>query len=216
MVSYRVLLFDLDGTLTNSKEGITKSVQYALSKLGIQEDNLHKLEKFIGPPLDESFSKFYSLSEDETVNAVKYYREYYAVKGIYENDLYPGIPELLSKLRDQDKDMYIATTKPTIFAKEVLKFFNIDDYFSEIVGSFLDGRRTSKAELIRFILSRIPEVAKRKIVMIGDRKHDIHGAKQTGVDSIAVSYGYGTLEELIKAEPTYIAGSVEELSGLIA
>ncbi len=216
MASYRILLFDLDGTLTDSKEGITKSVQYALSKLGIIEDNLHNLEKFIGPPLDESFSGFYSLGKDEVRDAIKYYREYYSTKGIYENDLYPGIPELLKKLRESDKKMYIATTKPTIFAVEVLKHFNLDDYFSEIVGSFLDGRRTSKDELIKFILSRIPEVSKNKIVMIGDRRHDILGAKQTGIDSIAVSYGYGSLEELVKAEPTYIAGSIEELYQLIA
>ena len=216
MVSYGLLFFDLDGTLTDSKEGITKSVQYALSKFGIKEDNLHNLEKFIGPPLDESFSKFYSLNEDEVVNAVKYYREYYAVKGIYENSLYPGIPELLEKFQELGKDMYIVTTKPTIFAEEVLKYFNIDDYFSQIVGSFLDGRRTSKAELIGYVLSCIPDVSKNKVVMIGDRKHDILGAKQTGIDSIAVSYGYGTLKELTKVEPTYIAGSIEELYGLIA
>ncbi|HHY13515.1 MAG TPA: HAD hydrolase-like protein [Thermoanaerobacterales bacterium] len=214
MALYEVLLFDLDGTLTDSKEGITKSVQYALSKFGIEENELKELEKFIGPPLDESFNKFYSLKDEKVDRAIKYYREYYSVKGIYENSLYLGVPELLTQLRKLDKNMYVATTKPTVFAKEVLKHFNLDSYFIKIVGSFLDGSRTSKKELIEHVLSHIPKVAKSKIVMIGDRMHDILGANQVGIDSIAVSYGYGSEVELMKAKPTYLVKSIKELQNI--
>lgn len=215
MSIYDILLFDLDGTLTDPKIGITKSVQYALSKFNIKEENLDNLEKFIGPPLMESFCDFYSFKEQEAVKAVQYYREYFSIKGIYENVLYPKIPELLIKLKNLNKKKIVATSKPTIFAEKILKHFKIYHHFSSVIGSNLDGTRTSKTEIIKFILSKLPDVKKENIVMIGDRKHDVIGAKNNGIHSIAVSYGYGTIEELINVNPTYIAGSVEELFELL-
>ncbi|MCY6371403.1 HAD family hydrolase [Clostridium ganghwense] len=215
MSKYDVILFDLDGTVTDSKLGIAKSVQYSLSKYDIMVENLDDLEKFIGPPLLDSFQEFYLFDETKANEAVKHFREYFSKQGIFENAVYPKLPELLEELKKLNKTLIIATSKPTVFAKKILDHFNLSQYFSSIVGSNLDGTRTSKSEVINFVLSTLPNISKKNIVMVGDRKHDILGARQNGLDSIAVTYGYGTTEEFKKAEPTYYAESIDDLLELL-
>ena len=214
-MSYDTLLFDLDGTLSDPKKGITRSVQYALSKLTIEEHNLESLSCFIGPPLHESFQKYYSLTDSQARQAVEYYREYFSQTGLYENRLYPGIEALLRRLRMKGKKMLLATTKPTLFAERILNCFRIQDYFNHIFGSNLDGSLSSKHDLISHILTHMRPVSKQKMVMIGDRAFDIVGAKFNGIDSVAVSYGYGSLAEIESACPTCIVHSVKELRNLL-
>ena len=214
MTGYAVVLFDLDGTLTDSKIGITKSVQYALAKIGIREDNLDNLESFIGPPLSESFQKNYGFDSNQASHAVDLYREYFSTSGIYENEVYPGIPNLLADLKGKRKQLIVATSKPTVFANQILDTFNLCQYFTAIVGSHLDGTRTSKTEIIAHALSALGEPKENSAVMVGDRKHDVIGAQGNAIDSIAVTYGYGSLLELQQANPTYLAHAVEDIGTL--
>ncbi|WP_137791088.1 HAD family hydrolase [Bacillus sp. E(2018)] len=208
---YSFILFDLDGTLSDPKIGITKSVQFALKRMGITEENLDHLESFIGPPLQQSFSEFYSFDEPQIQTAIAHYRERFKDIGMYENTLYEHIPSLLQELSDNGHTLIIATSKPTVFAEEILKYFNIHHHFDLIVGSNLDGTRTSKTEIIQHILHHYNDQPKKSFIMIGDRKHDMIGAYNTGIDSIGVTYGYGSMEELTEANPTYIVKSVTEL-----
>lgn len=212
---YNYILFDLDGTLTDPKEGITKSVDNALKYFNINVLNLDDLKIFIGPPLKESFIRFYNLTEEEAVIAIDKYREYFSVKGIYENNIYPGINDLLDKLKRKGKKIYLATSKPTIYAIEILKYFNIFDYFDGVFGSNLDGTNTNKKNVIENVLLESQIIDKSQVIMIGDRKHDIIGANENEIDSIAVLYGYGSVEELIGAKPKYILTSVLEIEKII-
>lgn len=211
MAKYKVILFDLDGTLSDPKEGITKSVQYALQKLGTNEPNLDKLVPFIGPPLQQSFAEYYGFDAEKTQTAIDFYRERFKQKGMFENELYPKIPQLLKSLQEQQLTLIVATSKPTIFAEQIVKYFNTDQFFTLIVGSNLDGTRTSKTEIIQYIIDKYKEHALEDFVMIGDRKHDIIRAKNLGIDSIGVSYGYGSPEELKKEHPTHLVHSIDEL-----
>lgn len=214
MKDYDVVLFDLDGTLTDPKEGITKSVQYALRKMGIIEENRDNLIKFIGPPLIESFRDYYGMDESDTWEAIKFYREYFTDKGMLDNEIFPGIPELLSNLRNRGYNIGVATSKPTVYSEIILKHFKIDNYFSVVIGSNLDGTRMIKSEIIEFALKTLQVPELEKVIMIGDRKHDIIGAKQNNIDSIGVVFGYGSREELETAGATYLANTVGELAGL--
>lgn len=214
MTGYAVVLFDLDGTLTDSKLGITKSVQYALSKFKIREDNLDNLESFIGPPLSESFQKHYDFDSSQAQQAVGFYREYFSTSGIYENEVYPGIPDLLADLKSKRKELIVATSKPTIYANQILNAFNLDQYFTVVVGSHLDGTRTSKTEIIAHALSTLEKPKESNTVMVGDREHDVIGAQGNAIDSIAVTYGYGTPLELQRVNPTYLAHAVEDIGTL--
>lgn len=215
MRGYSRVIFDLDGTLTDPGEGIINSLLYALDFFGIQGDP-RILKRFVGPPLIDSFMKYYGFSEEQAREAVKRYREYFREKGVFENQIYEGIPELLSVLKEQDKKLAIATTKPTVFARQVLEYFRVDHYFEDdlIIGSYLDGRRTVKAELVGAVLDLL-SIDDGRLVMVGDRKYDMIGAKTHSIDSIGVTYGYGEEEEITLAEPTYIAHSVDELSALL-
>ena len=208
-MDYTTILFDLDGTLTDPKMGITKSVQYALRKFNIIEEDLDKLEPFIGPPLANSFMELYSFSKLESKKAVEYYREYFKDTGLYENELYAGMNELLEMLINQKRVLMVATSKPTIFAERVLKYFNIDKYFEFICGSNLDGTMSDKSEIIRYIVKE-KNLNKQRTVMVGDRKYDIIGAHNNGIDSIGVSYGYGSEKELKNIKPTHIIKSVQD------
>ena len=212
----QVILFDLDGTLTESGEGIINCVQYALEKLGKKEEHPENLQCFIGPPLKEQFMKYAGLSEEEGEKAVVYYREWYTTTGIFENRLYPKIPELLELLKINNKILAVASSKPEVYVKQILEHFQIADYFTAIVGSELDGRRTEKAEVIEEALRRMHlEEERDKVLMVGDRSHDVQGAISCGLQCIGVAYGYGSREELEKAGAVYIADSVEDL-GILA
>jgi phosphoglycolate phosphatase len=214
MNKYKVILFDLDGTLSDPKVGITKSVQYALQKMNIVESDIDKLECFIGPPLQVSFAEYYGFNEEETQRAIAYYRERFKEKGMFENKLYPNIPSLLFSLKEQGYILVIATSKPTVFAEQILKYFNIIDFFYSVVGSNLDGTRSSKTEIIQYILNQFKDYKPEEFIMIGDRKHDIIGANNTRIDSIGVTYGYGSFEEIRSSKPTYIAKSIEQIREL--
>lgn len=215
MTAHQVLLFDLDGTLTDPKVGITKSIQYALTQFGINETDLATLTSFIGPPLTESFHKHYGLDAAQAVQAVLFYREYFTNGGMYENAVYPGIVNLLTALAAQGKRLLVATSKPTVFAEQILAHFRLDTYFEQIIGSNLDGTRTTKTEIIAYALAEMPTDIRHTAIMIGDRKHDICGARDNGLPSIAVGYGYGTLDELVAATPMYLVHTVEQLAKLL-
>ncbi len=214
-MNYSDILFDLDGTLTNPKLGITKSVQYALRKFAIEESDLDKLEPFIGPPLAASFMETYSFSESDAKQAVEYYREYFKDQGMYENDLYEGISELLELLQSQNRRLIVATSKPTVFAEKILSYFKIDRYFEYVCGSHLDGTRTDKGEIIKHVLDE-KKIDREETVMIGDRKYDIIGAHRNNLDSIAVVYGYGSEEELRGSNPTHYIKTVKELHSVFS
>lgn len=215
MKKYDVILFDLDGTLTDPAIGITNSVMHSLKKYGIEVADRTELYKFIGPPLHESYEKFYGFSADEALQAVEHYREYYRVKGIYENLVYDGIEELLIKLNESGKKVILATSKPEIFAREILRYFGLDKYFYYAAGANLDGSRTDKAEVIAYALEAGGVSDKSSVVMVGDREHDIIGANKNGIDSIGVLFGYGSRAELENAGATYIVKTVCDIGNLI-
>lgn len=214
---FQYCLFDLDGTLTDPREGITKSVQYALSKKGINEPDLKKLEDFIGPPLRESFAKKYGMSEEEAKEAVAFYRERFAPIGVLENRIYEGIPELLSELSKQGVKIAIASSKPTVFVNKILEHFDIAKYFDVVVGSELDGKRDAKEAVVEEALRQLgilelPQDKKKKYcAMIGDRKFDMQGAKAHGLTGVGVRFGFAAEGELEAEGADYIAETVEEL-----
>ncbi|UCF71726.1 MAG: HAD hydrolase-like protein [candidate division WOR-3 bacterium] len=215
MKHYTTYLFDLDGTLTDSKPGITNSILYALARLGLKEEDRTRLEKFIGPPLLESFMKYYGLDESRAREAVARYREYYGTRGIYESELYDGISDLLATLDAKGCRLILATSKASIYALRILEHFGIDGYFDSVFGSNFDLTRASKTEIIADILEEISPYSRDFCLMIGDHRDDVMGARENGVDSIAVTYGYGSAQELAELDPTYIAHCVGELSALL-
>jgi phosphoglycolate phosphatase len=207
------ILFDLDGTLTDPKEGIVNSILFALNKLGIHENNIYELDTFIGPPLRDSFLKRYNLNDDLADKAMLYYREYFSVKGIYENKIYPGVKDLLELLSSRNYQLYVATSKPTVYSDEILNYFKIGDCFKAVIGSNLDNTRTDKTEIISYIISKYGLKASHS-VMIGDRKHDIIGAKNNSMKTIGVTYGYGSLEELLSCQPDFIVNDCMNIEAL--
>lgn len=215
MNEFNYILFDLDGTLTDPKEGITKSVAYALKSFGIEVEDLNTLCKFIGPPLKESFMKYYGMNSEDGDKAVETYREYFKPYGVYENEVYEGIPELLAGLKLSGKKVVLATSKPTVFARTILEHFDLTQYFDVVVGSELDGRRVDKAEVIEYALQLAGVTDKAQVVMIGDREHDVIGAKKNELASIGVTYGYGSREEHEACEADVIVESVGELARVL-
>lgn len=211
-MKYTTMLFDLDGTLTNPGLGITNSVAYALKKYGIDVKDRTELYKFIGPPLLNSFQDYYGFSEEQAAQAVEYYREYYQKTGIYENYVYEGIPELLKELKAEGITLLVATSKPEPFARLIMEHYHLADYFTYIAGATMDNKtRVKKADVIRYAMQNCEAEDKKKLVMVGDRKHDILGAKEVGIDSVGVLFGYGDREELEQAGATYIAETVEAI-----
>ncbi len=209
---YKAILFDLDGTLTESGEGITKSVQYALEKLGKPEPDREKLRVFVGPPLLEQFMKYADLDEETARQAVTFYRERYSVTGIFENRPYDGIKEVLETLENKGYILAVSSSKPEYFVEKVLDHFDMTKYFKVVVGSEMNGGRTKKADVIEETLRRLHmENHRDQVIMVGDKEHDVFGAKQAGVSCVAVSYGYGTMEELVNAEPLQIVNSPAQL-----
>ena len=208
------ILFDLDGTLTNPMLGITKSIQYALSSKEIEIPDLNSLTKYIGPPLLTSFQEF-GFNADEAAELVDKYREYYKVSGLYENEVYEGIEELLRKLKEDGKRLYTATSKPEYFAKVILEHFKLDGYFDDICGASMDNSRTAKEDVIRYTLDKNGIVDLSRVVMIGDREHDVIGAKKQGIASVGVLFGYGSRKELVEAGANRLAETVEEVYRVI-
>lgn len=215
-MTYDVVLFDLDGTLTDPGEGITNSVAYALKKYGVKVEDRRELYRFIGPPLHESFEEYYGFSREQAMEAVEYYREYYAVKGIFENDVYPGIPQMLKKLHQEGVICMVATSKPEKYARQIIEYFHLEKYFTYVAGACMDGQRTDKAEVIAYALEQIPQAYDRsRVLMVGDRLHDIVGAKKNNVDSVGVLFGYGTEPELREAGASYLAKRPMEILTIV-
>ena len=237
---FKYILFDLDGTLTDPKMGITQSVQYALKALGIDEPDLDKLEPFIGPPLDDSFKEFYQIPDEKMAFALEKYRERFSVKGKFENEVYPGIPEMLAALQKDGKKLAVASSKPTLFVDQIMEHFDLAKYFTVILGSEMDGTRKIKEEVVEETLRRLvpgwseshpgtwkerteAEHAAHKemgieypdIAMVGDRKFDIQGAHAFHLVPVAVSYGYAQGNELVEEGADYIADTVAELQKIL-
>ena len=206
---YDIVLFDLDGTLTESGIGITRSVAHSLRKYGIEETDQAKLDRFVGPPLIDSYMRYYGFSREQAVQSVEYYREYYAVTGIFENRVYDGVEAMLQALNDAGKICVLATSKPEHYAVQILEHFGLAPYFSCVAGATMDEKRTNKADVIAYALEKAGKAG--KAVMVGDRKHDIEGAKAHGLPSIGVLYGYGSRAELETAGATYLAETAEEI-----
>jgi phosphoglycolate phosphatase len=214
-MSYQTVFFDLDGTLTDPALGITNAVIYALGKFGIEETDRKKLCAFIGAPLREMFTESYGLSDDDAETAVAFYREYYAPRGIFECDVFVGIGDLLRELRSDGRTLVVATLKPTVFAVMVLEHFGLARYIDFVSGSELDGSRGSKSDVIEYGFLCCPSADRRSAVMVGDRAHDILGAKKAGIDAIGVLYGYGSRAELARAGAVRIAETVGELADIL-
>lgn len=211
---FNYLLFDLDGTLTDPGLGITNSVMYALQKFGINVEDRTSLYKFIGPPLRDSFEAFYGFSRGDSELAIQYYREYFNDKGLYENEVYDGIEDLLIQLKERDKSLLVATSKPEPFAIKILQHFNLYDYFDFVAGATMDEARNKKADVIQYALESY-NIEKSSAVMIGDREHDIIGAKENNLDSIGVLYGYGSRDELKNAGATFLAEKPLDILGYV-
>lgn len=215
MKDYDVILFDLDGTLTDSSPGIINSIIYALNKYGITVEDTAELRKFLGPPLHESFKEYYGFDDKKAMQATEFYREYFSEKGLLENQVYDGIPEFLKNLYNNGKRLIVATSKPQEFTDRIMEYFDLTKYFKFVAGSNMDGTRSKKADVIEYALNKCQITDKSKVVMVGDRKHDIIGAKAVGIDSIGVEYGYGDYDELDTAGATFIVKSVDELGNII-
>ncbi len=218
MKKYHTIAFDLDGTLTDPKRGLTSAFAYALGKIGVDFGSKEYLVKFIGPPLRDSFQKEYNLSNEDADEALVKFREYFGVYGWWDNELYEGVHELLSSLKEAGKTLILATSKPDVHSSKILKLFDIAKYFDFAEGASFDSSREKKCDVLDYALSKVGIVTdeqKAGVVLVGDTVFDVEGANICGVDSIAVTYGYGKEEELKKLGATYIAGSVTEVKDIL-
>ena len=206
------ILIDLDGTLTDPKVGITTSARYGLEKVGHPISDEINIDWIIGPPLKASLAKLLSVETDHILaeQALMAYRERFAVKGLYENHVFEGVAETLAELKRRGYRLFVATAKPTVYAKQILEHFDLAQYFTEIYGSELNGDRTNKGELIQYILEQ-QHLKAEGCIMVGDREYDILGARRNGIKSIAVTYGYGSADELQRAQPEYKIENFDDL-----
>lgn len=212
---YQTIFFDLDGTLTESAPGITRSVAYALKKWGIEVEDLRTLEPFVGPPLAESFARYFGFTPEQCNDGIRYYREYYVNKGLFENSVYPGIGDMLRELKNAGKRLIVATSKPEEMAVRILEHFQLADCFERIAGASMDEKRVEKADVLRYVIEDLGQVDLTKAVMVGDRENDVRGARENGLPCIGVLYGYGSREELTEAGTAKIADTVEELKKML-
>lgn len=213
--NFGTVFFDLDGTLSDSQQGIIRCIQYSLAKFGIEENDIEKLRCYIGPSLAETYRDFYGFNDEQIKQATEYYRERFERDGVQENEMFDGVLELILALKKQNKKLVLATAKPTVHAAKIIEYYQIKQYFSGIFGSNLDGTREEKSEVIAYALASMPEISRDDIVMVGDRKHDILGAKENGLAVIGVGYGYGTIDEIKESKPDFIAYTVEELKNIL-
>lgn len=210
-MKYEVILFDLDGTLTESGPGIVNAVEYTLQKYGIDEPDKEKHKRFIGPPLKVSFMKYYGFTEENVAEAVAVFRSYYHEKGIYENSAYPGTRRMLADLSSRGYRLAVATSKARPMAEIVIPRFGLADHLEGIYAAEMDGRFGTKSAVIEHAMEEMGVTDKSKVLMIGDREHDILGAKACGIDSMGVLYGYGSRDELEAAGADMIADTVEDI-----
>ncbi|MDO5397709.1 MAG: HAD family hydrolase [bacterium] len=213
-MSCKYIFFDLDGTLTDPQEGITNCVRYALEAFGIHEEDYDRLMRFIGPPLVDSFSQYYGFDKEKSLAAVEKYRERFSDVGLFENRVYDGICGLLTRLSEAGHVLVIATSKPRVYALRILAKYGLDGYFSFVAGSELDGTRNYKDEVISYAMENIG-CAADEVIMVGDRRQDIIGAKKCGVTSCGVRFGYAEPGELEAAGADYIADDIEELENIL-
>lgn len=217
IMKYKYILFDLDGTITESGPGIMNSAEYALKKMNREVGDRETLRKFIGPPLTESMEKYYGMSREESLLGVKYYREYYEEKGMFENSVYAGIPEILDSLKKEGYILAVATSKPEIYARKIADKFGFTKYFAGVYGATMDEALIRKADVIRHALEEmhVPEEMWNQVLMVGDRDTDVYGAGENNIKVIGVLYGYGDLEELQGAGADYIARTPEDITKII-
>lgn len=208
------ILFDLDGTLTDPYEGITKSVQYSLRPFGI-EAKQEELTKFIGPPMRDSYRDYYGLNPEQTQAAIAKYRERFQEVGLYENELYDGICEMLQALKNDGRILAVASSKPQVFVERILDYFHITEPFTCICGSYLDGRRTEKVEVVEAVIEMLHIQDRSEALLVGDRIHDVVGAKKAGIECVGAAYGYGGRQELEEAGAVAVADTVAELQELL-
>jgi phosphoglycolate phosphatase len=209
------LFFDLDGTLTDPKEGITRCINYALVSLGKGQIDEEELQKYIGPPLRSSFQKLLCSNDISLIEkAIELYRDRFSDKGIFENKLYPGIPELLANLCDESLRLYVATSKPKVYADRIIEHFQLTRYFQYIYGSGLDGSLQDKVKLLEFIMNQT-KLIRGETAMVGDRKEDIISGKLNGIRTIGVIYGYGSKNEIAEANPDYICNSPYDIRNIV-
>ena len=211
---YTWILFDLDGTLTDPGQGIRNSVAYALDKMGLPRQTGQELNRFIGPPLQEGFRCLCGLDEKRVNEAVAKYREYYQERGIFENVPYPGVEQMLKTLKDNGRNLIVATSKPEVYARQILEHFRLAPYFTFIAGGNLDGSRCNKGEVIRYALEKCQIHESTCCLMVGDRKHDMIGAKSEGIATVGVFYGYGSKEELLMAGADALAEDVKDITAI--
>lgn len=209
------LLFDLDGTLTDPGVGITNAVMYALEKFGIVPAAREELYPYIGPPLTDSFQRYHGLTSEQAQQALLYYREYFSERGLYENELYPGIPALLQTLQRAGYTLIVATSKPEEFTHTILRHFQMESFFAFVGGNTLDERRPTKAAVIEYIRQRFPDITEENALMIGDRCYDIEGAHGCGLHAVGVLYGYGSRRELETAGADALAETPAALLSVI-
>ena len=212
-MAFDTILFDLDGTLTDPGIGITNSIAYALEQRGMPVPPRERLYRFIGPPLLDEFQKVYGVSEAEARELVAQFRVYFQSRGIYENRMYDGIPEMLQRLLNHGCRLVLATSKPEVFAEQVLEHFSLRKYFTAVAGSTIEEGRTDKAEVIAYALDKLEETGRP--LMVGDRKHDVMGAQTNGIPCLGVLYGYGSREELTEAGADRLAAEVPDVADLI-
>lgn len=215
MQEFSAVLFDLDGTLTDSAPGILNSVRYACRSMGVPVPPEQTLRRFLGPPLPVSFRELLGMEEAQAARAVEAFREYYPVRGIFENEVYPGIPALLADLKAAGKTVVLATSKPELYARRILRHFSLDGYFDAVCGAALDESRSDKAEVVAYALRTAGLAGQAGAVMVGDREHDVIGAGKNGLPCIGVLYGYGTAGELNAAGAVQLAATPAQLRGLL-
>ena len=212
MKTYDVIAFDLDGTLTNPERGLISSFEYGLSKMGVDFGDRALLRRFIGPPLYDEWRKVYGFSEEEATKALLLFREYFSVYGWWDNELYPGVPDMLTELKSSGKKIVLATSKPEVFAKKILDLFDISQYFDFIGGASTDKTRDKKWEVLEYALSSVGDPPKERCILVGDRVYDAEGAAKVGIDSLGVLYGHGSYAEVEAAGFTAVVNEVADIA----